>query len=112
MTTKSRLDQISKARIFIKLDIRQAFHQIRIDPRSKDFIMFQTHYRTYKYKVLPFGLTSRPAIYQWYINNILFDYLDDFCTAYLDNIIIYFKNKLEHQEHVCKVLQWLHKAGL
>jgi len=43
-------------------------------------------------------------MYQWYINNILFNYLDDFCTAYLDNIIIYFKNKLEYKEHIYKVL--------
>jgi len=43
-------------------------------------------------------------MYQRYINNVLFDYLNDFCTAYLDNIIIYSKNKLEHKEHVRKVL--------
>jgi len=43
-------------------------------------------------------------MYQRYINNILFDYLNNFYTAYLDNIIIYFKNKLEYKEHVYKVL--------
>ena len=74
--------------------------------------MFQTHYRTYKYKVLPFRLTNGPAIYQQYINNILFDYLNDFYIAYLDNIIIYSKNKLEYQEYIYKVLQWLRQAGL
>ncbi|OCK92741.1 uncharacterized protein K441DRAFT_569460, partial [Cenococcum geophilum 1.58] len=37
------------------------------------------------------------------INNILFNYLNDFYTAYLDNIIIYFKNKLEYKEHVYKI---------
>jgi hypothetical protein len=46
------------------------------------------------------------------MNNVLFDYLDDFCTAYLDNILIYSENKLEHKEHVYKVLQQLIKAGL
>jgi len=58
----------------------------------------------YKYKVLPFGLTNGPATYQRYINNILFNYLNDFYIAYLDNIIIYFKNELEHKEHIYKVL--------
>jgi len=58
----------------------------------------------YKYKVLPFRLTNRLAIYQRYINNVLFNYLNDFYMAYLDNIIIYSKNKLEHKEHVYKVL--------
>jgi len=38
------------------------------------------------------------------MNDILFNYLDDFCTAYLDNIIIYSKNELKYKEHVCKVL--------
>ena len=51
-------------------------------------------------------------MYQRYINDILFNYLNNFCTAYLDNIIIYFKNKLEHEEHIHKVLQRLRKAGL
>ena len=74
--------------------------------------MFWTRYGTYKYKVFPFGLTNGPATYQWYINDVLFDYLDDFCTAYLDNIIIYSENEMEYQEHVCKVLQRLCKAGL
>jgi len=46
------------------------------------------------------------------MNDVLFDYLDDFCTAYLDNIIIYSKNKLEHIEHVRKVLLQLRQAGL
>ena len=41
------------------------------------------------------------------MNNILFDYLDDFYTAYLNDIMIYFNNELEHKEHVYKVLQQL-----
>jgi hypothetical protein len=58
----------------------------------------------YKYKVLPFRLINGLVTYQQYINNILFDYLNDFYIAYLDNIIIYFKNKLEYKEHIYKVL--------
>jgi len=46
------------------------------------------------------------------MNNVLFNYLDDFCTAYLNNIIIYSNNKLEYKEHVCKVLLQLREAGL
>jgi len=106
------LAQISRAKVFIKLNIRQAFYRIRINPRSEDFTTFRTYYGTYKYKVLPFGLTNGPATYQRYINNILFNYLNDFYTAYLDNIIIYSENELEHKEHVHKVLQRLREAGL
>jgi len=62
--------------------------------------------------VLPFRLTNGLAIYQRYINDVLFNYFDDFYTAYLDNIIIYSKNKLEYKEYIYKVLQRLYKAGL
>ena len=81
-------------------------------PNLEDLITFQTRYGTYKCKVLPFRLTNRLATQQQYINDTLFDYLDDFCTAYLDDIIIYSENKLEHVEHVYKVLIRLREAGL
>jgi hypothetical protein len=46
------------------------------------------------------------------MNNVLFDYLDDFCTAYLDNILIYSDDPLEHETHVRLVLQKLRDIGL
>jgi len=106
------LARLGKARIFTKLDIRQAFHRIRIHPDSEDLTTFRTRYGTYKFKVVPFGLTNGPATYQRYMNDVLFDYLDDFCTAYLDDILIYSENELEHEEHVKKVLERLRQAGL
>jgi hypothetical protein len=62
--------------------------------------------------VLPFGLTNGPATYQRFMNDILFDYLDVFCTAYLNDILIYSEDELEHQGHVMKVLERLRAAGL
>jgi len=46
------------------------------------------------------------------MNNVLMDYLDHFCMAYLNDILIYSEDPREHKEHVKKVLQRLHKAGL
>jgi hypothetical protein len=106
------LAQLGKARVFTKLDIQQAFYRIYIDPVSEDLTTFRTRYSCYKYRVVPFGLTNSPATYQQYMNNVLFDYLDNFCTAYLDNILIYSSDELEHQEHVYKVLTRLREAGL
>jgi len=67
-----------------------------MDPISKDLITFYTYYRSYKYKVLLFRLTNRLAMYQRYINNVLFNYFNKFYTAYLDNIFIYLDNKLKY----------------
>ena len=46
------------------------------------------------------------------MNNILFNYLDNFYTAYLDNILIFSNNKLEHKHYVRKVLKRLHNTSL
>jgi hypothetical protein len=56
----ARLDRI---KFFIKLDIRQVFHRIRVDPDFEELIIFRTRYKSYKYKILFFGLTNSPAIY-------------------------------------------------
>jgi len=83
-----------------------------MDPVFKDLITFRTRYGSYKYKVLPFRLTNGLAIYQRYINNVLFDYLDKFCTAYLDDILIYSDDELKHKVYIKKVLERLRNAGL
>jgi hypothetical protein len=83
-----------------------------MDPSSKDLTMFCTRYGAYKCKVLLFGLTNGPATYQRYINDVLFNYLDVFYIAYLDDILIYSSNELEHEEHIKKVLIRLREAGL
>ena len=54
--------------------------------------------------MLPFELTGGPARWQWFINNMLWEYLNKFCTAYLDNILIYNSNLKKHKEHLQLVL--------
>jgi transposase InsO family protein len=121
LTTKDRyplplidelLERLSKARIFTKLDIRQGFHRIRIDSESEDLTTFRTRYGQFKYKVMPFGLTNGPAIFQRFVNNIFKDCLDQFLTAFIDDLLIYSSNKEEHETHVKIVLQRLQEAGL
>jgi len=81
-------------------------------PNSEELTTFRTRYGSYKCKVLPFGLINGPATYQRYINDILFDYFNVFCTVYLDDILIYSENEEDHAEHVIKVLIRLREAGL
>jgi len=61
---------------------------------------------------MPFGLTNVPAMFQAYIDNWLWPYIDDFTVCYLDNILIYSTNEKEHEDHVRKVLQRLQEFGL
>ena len=62
---------------------------------------------------MPFGLSGAPATFQRYINETLREYLDDFCSAYVDDILVYTNGDLsEHEKQVHKVLEKLQKAGL
>lgn len=61
---------------------------------------------------MSFGLYNRLAFFQHYINNTLWDYLDNFCMAYLDIILIFSEDEREHELHVKKVLTILWDAGL
>ena len=81
-------------------------------PDSEELTTFRTRYGSYKYKVLPFGLTNGPASYQRYMNDVLFNYLDNFYIAYLDNIFIYSEDELEYIAYIKKVLDRLRKIEL
>lgn len=61
---------------------------------------------------MPFGLTRALLTFQRFINDTLRPYLDIFCTAYLDDILIYSRTRLEYEEHLRLVLTALWKAGL
>ena len=96
--------QTSKAKIFTKLDIREAYHQIRIKQGEEWKTAFRTRFGHFEYTVMPFGLTNAPASFQALINNVLRPYLDKFVVAYLDDLLIYSETREEHTEHVRTVL--------
>jgi Reverse transcriptase (RNA-dependent DNA polymerase)/RNase H-like domain found in reverse transcriptase len=106
------LERLNRAKIFTKLDIRQGFHRIRMAPEAEDLTSFRTRYGMFKYRVLPFGLANGPAAFQRLINELFMDCLDVFLTAYIDDLLIYSDNELEHEIHVKKVLTRLRGAGL
>jgi hypothetical protein len=63
--------------------------------------------------VTPLGLANALNTFQKYINWCLRDYLDEFASVYIDNILVFTTGSLQkHYEHVYKVLEWLWQAGL
>ncbi len=91
---------MSGCKYITKFDIIAAFNKLHMDPRSEDLTTFITSMGLYKYCVLLFDLTNRPASYQHYMNDTLLLFLNDFAQAYLDDIIIYSKTWKEHIKHV------------
>ncbi|KAM4059088.1 reverse transcriptase (RNA-dependent DNA polymerase) [Hirsutella rhossiliensis] len=107
------LRTIAKARWFTKVDVIAAFHKIRVAPGDEEKTTFRTRYGSFEWLVVPFGLTGAPAAFQRYINSALQDYLDDFVSAYIDDVLIFSSGSLQdHRDKVGKVLQRLMDAGL
>ena len=98
------MTRLLRAKIFTKLDVWQAFYRIRLKEEVEELTTFYIRYGSYKYRVVPFGLCNGPTSFQRFINNVLFDYLDDFCIAYIDDILIYLDDPLEHEVYIKKVL--------
>lgn len=61
----------------------------------------------YEFKVLCFGLTNAPGTFQNIMNDVLRDVIGKFVIVYLDDIVVYSKNKAEHLRHLEIVLQLL-----
>jgi hypothetical protein len=103
---------LSKAKWFMKLDICRAYNLIRMAEGEEWKTAFHTRYGLFESLVMPFGLTNAPVIFQNYMNDVLGPYLDCFCTACLDDTLIYSDNFEEHQHHVRLILDTFAKAGL
>ena len=88
----------------MKLDIISAFNRLWIKEGDEALTAFHTCFDLFEYLVMPFGLCNGPASFQKYINDILQEYLNKFCTAYLDDILIYSDNEAEHKIHVKHIL--------
>ena len=104
--------RLAQARIFTKLNVSGAYNLIRMKEGDEWKTAFRMQYGQCESLVMPFGLTNAPATFQNSINNALSPYLDNFATAYLDDILIYSNNLQEHQDHVKQILAALTKQGL
>ena len=68
---------------------------------------FTTRYGLYEYTVMSFGLTNAPAYFMNMMNKVFTEFLDKFVVVFIDDILVYSKNKEEHKEHLRLVLEKL-----
>jgi hypothetical protein len=105
-------DQLRGATIFYKINLRSRYHQVQIKDEEINKTFFRTRYGHYKFVVVPFGLTNAPTSFMCLRNNVFIKFLDRFVLVFIDDILIYFKKKEEHEEHINLVLQVLREHHL
>ena len=106
------IEKIMSYKHLMRLNIILMFNKLQMHFDSKNYITFITALKAYKYKMLLFELTNELISFQQYMNDILWNFLNNFCQVYLDDILIYSKMKKKHRDHVKLVLSWLREAEL
>jgi hypothetical protein len=105
-------DQLARAQVFSKIDLRSGYHQIRIRAEDMPKTAFTTRYELYEYFVMSFGLMNAPAHFMYLMNSVFMPELDKFVVVFIDDILIYSRSMEEHEEHLRIVLQRLQELQL
>ena len=106
------LNYLLKAKVFIKLNLYNAYYKLYIKEEDKQKTTFKTRYSYFKYLVILFSLVNIPITFQSYIYYALKGLVDYTYVIYLDNILIYSKNKENYIVYIKEVLNRLINQGL
>ena len=112
MFIKNILIKLCFAKYFNKFNIIVAFNKIRIRENDEKKTTFLIKYNFFEYVIILFEFYNISRIFQSFINVTLHKYLNDFCTNYINNILIYSNIRKKHVTHVFKIFRKLQKTNL
>jgi hypothetical protein len=100
-------NQLIGTQVFSKIYLRSGYHKIKIRKEDISTTTFSTRYSLYEYLVMSFGLTNAPSHFMYLMNSVFMVELEKFIVVFIDEILIYLKNKKENEGHLRIVLQRL-----
>ncbi|GJU61187.1 putative reverse transcriptase domain-containing protein [Tanacetum coccineum] len=105
-------DQLQGSSVYSKIDLQSGYHQLLVREEDIPKTAFRTRYGHYEFQVMKFGLTNTPLIFMDLMNRVCKPFLDKFMIVFIDDILIYSKNKKEHEEYLKAILELLKKEEL
>lgn len=99
--------KLGNSQYFTTLDLAKGFHQIPISRNDRHKTAFSTHTGHYEFTRMPFGLKNAPASFQWMMNEVLHDLINNICVVYLDDILIFSTSLSEHITSLRAIFQRL-----
>ena len=102
--------KLKGAKVFSTIDLRSGYHHIALEKSSRAKTTFVTPFGKYEFLMVPFGLAQAPAYFLLLMNKVLKGL--KFAMTYLDDIIIFSQDELQHLEHLEVVFSHLQEAGL
>ena len=110
------LDQLGQSKCFSTLDLAAGYWQIPVDEQSREKTAFATPEGLFEFRMLPFGLTNAPAVFQRLMQRVLAGLKSSdgasCVSVYIDDVLIFSRSIEEHLEHLRAVLECIRGAGL
>jgi len=92
-------NQLKGVSEFSKIDLLSGYHQLKVREEDVQKTTIRTRYDHYEFFVMPFGLTNAPSVFMDLMNRVFHEYLDSFVVVFIDDILVYSANHVEHEEH-------------
>ena len=105
------LERVGSSKIISKIDLCKGFYQVEVDPSSQEKTAFVSPYGKFEFKRMPFGLKNAPAAFQRMMEVVLGDCYE-YSAPYIDDVVVYSENEVEHVQHLRCVLECFRKFGL
>ena len=105
-------DNMAGSTIFSTMDLKSGFYQFPIEEKDREITAFACHKGLFEFNVTPMGLKTSPGHFQSVMNKVFHDLIGVCVCVYMDDIVIFSKNKEDHAKHLQMVFDRLRKVGL